>query len=184
MSRIHTPASIDTSPLASRAQLSAVEKSLGSVPNLFRLVGNSPAALKGYLGLSGALSGAKLDAKTQERIALAVAEIDRCDYCLSAHTYLGRNLAKLDDTEITANRNGASTDRKASAAVRFAAQIVKARGHVTNEELAAVTAAGFSDAEIVEIVLTVVLNTFTNYVNEVAKTEIDFPVVSARPVAA
>ena len=184
MPRLHTPGSIDTSPAASRAQLSAVEKSLGSVPNLFRLVGNSPAALKGYLGLGSALSDAKLDAKTQERIALAVAEIDRCDYCLSAHTYLGRHVAKLDDAEITANRNAASNDPKAAAAVRFAAQVVKARGHVTNEEVAAVSAAGFGEAEIVEIVLAVALNTFTNYVNEVAKTEIDFPLISARSVAA
>jgi len=184
MSRIHTPASVEAFPQGSRAQLSAVAKNLGSVPNLFRLVGNSPAALKGYLGLSNALSGAELDAKTQERIALAVAEINGCGYCLSAHTYLGRNVAKLDDAEITANRNGASSDPKASAAVRFAAQIVNTRGHVIDEELAAVTDAGFSAAEIVEIVLTVALNTFTNYVNEVAKTEIDFPVVTTRRAAA
>ena len=94
MSRIHTPASVEAFPQGSRTQLSAVAKSLGSVPNLFRLVGNSPAALKGYLGLGNALSGARLDAKTQERIALAVAEINGCGYCLSAHTYLGRNVAK------------------------------------------------------------------------------------------
>jgi alkylhydroperoxidase family enzyme len=90
----------------------------------------------------------------------------------------------VDDAEITANRNGASSDPKASAAVRFAAQIVNARGHVTDEELAAVSDAGFSPAEIVEIVLTVALNTFTNYVNEVAKTDIDFPVVSTHRAAA
>jgi AhpD family alkylhydroperoxidase len=141
-------------------------------------------ALKGYLGLGSALSSAQLDVKTQERVVLAVAEINGCDYCLSAHTYLGRNVAKLDDAEITANRNGTSSDLKASAAVRFAAQIVKARGHVTDEELAPVVAAGFSAAETVEIVLTVALNTFTNYINEVAKTEIDFPVVTTRRAAA
>jgi uncharacterized peroxidase-related enzyme len=184
MSRIPTPVSIDASPEASRAQLRAVEKSLGSVPNLFRLVASSPAALGGYLGLAGALSASKLDAKMQERIALAVAEINGCNYCLSAHTYLGRNVAKLDDAEITANRNGTSIDIKASAAVRFAAEIVHARGHVTDEQLAAVRAAGFGAAEIVEIVLAVALNTFTNYVNEVAKTDIDFPVVTARRVGA
>jgi uncharacterized peroxidase-related enzyme len=184
MPRIRTPASVDASPQGSREQLNAVAKTLGSVPNLFRLVGNSPAALMGYLGLGNALSGAQLDVKTQERIALAVAEINGCGYCLSAHTYLGRNVAKLDDAEITANRNGASSDPKASAAVRFAAQIVNTRGHVTDEDLAAVTDAGFGAAEIVEIALTVALNTFTNYINEVAKTEIDFPVVTTRRAAA
>ena len=184
MSRIHTPATVEASPEQARASLTAVGKSLGVVPNLFRVVANSPAALKGYLGIGAALSGAKLDAQTQERIALAVAELNGCDYCLSAHTYLGRNVAKLDDAEITANRNGASNDIRANAAVKFAAQIVAARGHVSNEQLAAVKAAGYGDAEVIEIVLAVALNTFTNYVNEVAKTDIDFPVVTTRRNAA
>ena len=184
MSRVSVPASVDAAPQAARASLSAVGKSLGVVPNLFRLVALSPAALKGYLGIGSALSGATLDGKTQERIALAVAEINGCGYCLSAHTYLARNVANLDDAEITANRNGASNDLKADAAVRFAASLVSSRGHVTDRELVAVRAAGYSDAELVEIVLTVALNTFTNYVNEVAQTPIDFPVVSARRAAA
>ena len=178
MSRLHTPQDVNASPEGSRAQLNAVGKSLGSVPNLFRLVGNSPAALKGYLGLGAALSSAKLDAPTQERIALAIAEVNGCGYCLSAHTYLARNVAHLDDAEISANRNGASQDPRADAAVRFAAQVVRARGHVTGDQLDALKGAGYGDAEIVEIVLTVALNTFTNYINEVAKTEIDFPVVA------
>ena len=184
MSRIKIPANVQSAPEGSRAQLEAVGKSLGVVPNLFRVVGNSPAALKGYLGMSAALSGAALDARTQERIALALAEINGCDYCLSAHTFLGRKVAKLDDAEITANRNGASNDPKASAAVRFAAEIVKQRGHVADEAVAAVKAAGYGDAEIVEIVLAVALNTFTNYVNEVAQTAIDFPTIHARRAAA
>jgi uncharacterized peroxidase-related enzyme len=184
MSRLTIPASVETSPDASRAALQAVAKSLGSVPNLFRLVGNSPAALKGYLGLGAAVSSSSIDAKTQERIALAVAELNGCDYCASAHTYLGRNVAKLDDAEITANRNGSSNDPKAAAAVRFAVQVVQNRGHVSAEQLSAAKAAGFSDAAVIEIVLAVALNTFTNYVNEVAKTDIDFPVVTTRRLVA
>jgi uncharacterized peroxidase-related enzyme len=180
MSRLHTPTTVETSPEASRASLHAVARSLGSVPNLFRVVGNSPAALKGYLGLGGAVAASSLDARTQERLALVVAQTNGCDYCLSAHTYLGRNVAGLDDAEITANRNGTSNDPQAAAAVRFAAQVVEARGHVTDEQLAAVRTAGFNDAAVVEILLAVALNTFTNYVNEVARTDIDFPVVSAR----
>ena len=88
-----------------------------------RVLGNSPAALGGYLALSGALAKGALGAKTGERIALAIAEINACGYCLAAHTYLGRNVAKLDDAEIAANRNGASNDPKADAAVRFAASV-------------------------------------------------------------
>ncbi|WP_036261821.1 carboxymuconolactone decarboxylase family protein [Methylocapsa aurea] len=183
MSRIPTPATIDAAPAASQPLLEAVKKQLGVVPNLFRLVSNSPAALEGYLGLSGALSKGALPAATRERIALAVAEINGCDYCLSAHTYLGKNLAKLDDAEITANRNGASNDPKADAAVRFAAKIVRERGHVSEDDVRAVKLAGYDDAQVIEIVLHVALNTWTNYINEVAKTVIDFPVVAARKAA-
>jgi uncharacterized peroxidase-related enzyme len=184
MSRIPTPATIDATPSASQPLLEAVKKQFGVVPNLFRLVSNSPAALEGYLGLAGALNKGKLPAQTRERIALAVAEINGCNYCLSAHTYLGKNLAKLDDAEITANRNGASNDPKADAAVRFAAKVARERGHVSEDNVRAVKAAGYDDGQVIEIVLHVALNTWTNYINEVAKTEIDFPVVAARSKAA
>ena len=183
MSRIATPASIEASPAASQPLLQAVKKQLGVVPNLFRVVGNSPAALEGYLGLNGALGKGKLDGKTRERIALAVAEINGCGYCLAAHSYLAKNLAKLDDAEIAANSGGGSNDPKADAAVAFAATIVRERGHVAASDLEAVRAAGYGDAEIIEIVLHVALNTLTNYVNEVAGTDIDFPVVAARSAA-
>jgi uncharacterized peroxidase-related enzyme len=183
MSRINTPASIGAAPAAAKPMLEAVKKQIGSVPNLFRVIANSPAGLEGYLGLNGALSKGSLDAKTHERIAIVVAEINGCDYCLSAHTYLGKNVAKLDDAEITANRSGASNDLKADAALRFAVKVVNARGHVSDADVVAVRAAGFDDGEIVEIVLHVALNTLTNYVNEVAKTDIDFPVVALRNAA-
>jgi uncharacterized peroxidase-related enzyme len=183
MSRINTPASIEASPAAAQPLLEAVKKQIGSAPNLFRVLANSPAGLEGYLGLNGALAKGELDAKTRERIAIAVAELNGCSYCLSAHTYIGKNVAKLDDAEIAANRAGASNDSKADAAVRFAAKVVNARGHVSDADLATVKAAGFNDAQIVEIVLHVALNTLTNYVNEVAKTEIDFPLVATRKAA-
>ena len=179
MPRLPTPASIEASPAAARPLLHAVEKQLGVVPNLFRVVGNSPAALEGYLGLNGALGKGELEAATRERIALAVAEVNGCDYCLSAHTYLGKNLAKLSEAEIAANREGMSSDSKADAAVRFAVKLVKTRGHVSDADVQAVKKAGYNDAQVIEIVLHVALNTLTNYVNEVAKTEIDFPVVTA-----
>src|SRR3974390_2026794 len=180
MPRLLPPASIEASPAAAQPLLHAVEKQLGVVPNLFRVVGNSPAALEGYLGLNGALGKGELEAATRERIALAVAEVNACDYCLSAHPYLGKNLAKLSEAEIAANRDGMSTDSKADAAVRFAVKLVKARGHVSDADGQAVKKAGYNDAQVIEIVLHVALNTLTNYVNEVAKTEIDFPVLTAK----
>ena len=184
MSRIPTPATIEDAPAASRPLLEGVKKQLGSVPNMFRLISNSPAALEGYLGLSGALNKGALPAQTRERIALAVAEINDCTYCLSAHTYLGKNLAKLDDAEIAANRSGASNDPKADAAVRFAVKVVNARGHVTGDDLTAVKSAGYDDAQVIEIVLHVALNTWTNYFNEVAQTDVDFPLVQTARRAA
>lgn len=183
MSRITTPPTVEASPAAAQPLLNSVKTMLGSVPNLFRMVANSPAALEGYLGLNGALAKGSLDARTRERIALAVAEVNECGYCLAAHAYLGKNFAKLDPAEISANRNGGSTDPKAAAAVRFAVAVTRARGHVTNADFDAVKAAGYSEAEIIEIVLHVALNTLTNYINVVAQTDIDFPVAPARLVA-
>ena len=179
MSRIAIPATIETVPVASQPLLNVVKKQLGSAPNLFRLVANSPAALEGYVSLSGALAKGALPAATRERIALAVAEINGCDYCLSAHTYLGQHVAKLDAAEMAANRAGGSNDPHANAAVRFAAQVARARGHVSDADLAAVRSAGYDAAQIVEIVQHVALNTWTNYINEVGKTDIDFPVAQA-----
>ena len=112
-----------------------------------------------------------------------MAEINGCDYCLSAHTYLGTHLAKLDGDEIAANRDGRSNDAKADAAVRFAAAVAHQRGRVSAAELQAVRDAGYSDPQIIEIVQHVALNVWTNYLNNVAQTEIDFPVATARKAA-
>lgn len=183
MTRINTPASVAAAPERARPLLEAVRKQLGVVPNLFRMVANSPAALEGYLGLSGALARGALPAPTRERIALAVAEYNGCDYCLSAHTYLGQHVAKLDDAEMAANRAGTSGDAKAAAAVGFALEVLRNRGHVSDAAIAAVRAAGHDDAQIVEIVQHVALNSWTNYINSVARTVIDFPVVHARQAA-
>ena len=181
MSRLTIPAREDAL-LKSQPLLDAVEKQLGVVPNLFRLMGSSTAALEGYLGLNGAL-GRTLDAKTRERIALAVAQANGCDYCLSAHTYLGLNLAKIDDTEIALNRAGHSGDAKADAALVFARKVLDTRGRVSDADLAAVRLAGFSEPQVIEIVASVALNVLTNYVNNVAQTDIDFPVVLAAQAA-
>lgn len=181
MSRLTIPAR-EAAPATSQPLLDAVQKSLGVVPNLFRLVSQSTAALSGLLGLNGALSNA-LDARTRERIALAVAQVNGCDYCLSAHSYLGLNVAKLDAAEIAMNRRGHSGDPRADAAVVFAAKVASQRGQVGDADIAAVKLAGYTEAQIVEIVGLVALNVFTNFVNNVAETEIDFPVVRAAEAA-
>lgn len=179
MSRIPTPVRIEDAPEASRPVLEAIQKQIGSLPNIFRLVSNSPAALNGLTALQGALGKGKLPPATRERIALAVAEANGCDYCLSAHTDTGAKFAKLDDGEILANRRGTSLDAKAAAAVEFARSLTLSRGAVPASAIETVRAAGYSDGEILEIIAHVALNTFTNYVNEALGTEIDFPRIAA-----
>src|SRR5262249_24329100 len=182
MSRIATPDIADT-PAASQPLLAVVKKQLRVAPNPFRVISNSPAALQRHLGLHRAVSNGTLSPATRERIAIAVAEIDGCDYCLSAHTYIGRNLLRLDDAELAANRDGASNDPKADAAVRFAATVVRKRGRVNDDDIRAVKLAGYDDATVVEIVQDVALNIWGNYLNEDAQSHIDFPVVKPRKAA-
>ena len=175
MSRLSIPTK-ETAPAASQPLLDAVQNSLGSVPNLFRLMSVSPATLEGFLGLHGAL-GKTLDLKTRQRIAIAVAEVNGCDYCLSAHTYIGLNLAKMDADELELNRRGRSNDPQADEAVRFAAKVAQTRGNVDAADLAALRGAGHTDTQIIDIVANVAVNVLTNFLNNVADTEIDFPVL-------
>ena len=171
MSRITIPTP-ESAPAASKPLLDGVLKKLGVVPNVFRVASLSPAALEALLGLSGPLTRT-LDV----RIAIAVAQENSCDYCLSAHTYLGLNLAKNTPEDAALARKGSSTDAKAAAAVRFAVEVDKTRGGVSDADIAAVKDAGYSEAQIVEIVALVVENVFTNFLNRVAETDIDFPVL-------
>jgi uncharacterized peroxidase-related enzyme len=181
MSRLSIPTR-EEAPAASQPMLDAVHKQLGVVPNMFRLIAQSPVALQGFAANNGALTKA-LDVKTRERIALAVAQVNGCDYCLSAHTYLGLNLAKISPEKIALNRHGESGDAKGNAAVKFAARVVRERGHVSDDDIKAVRDAGFSDGQIVEIISVTAENIFTNLLNTVAETDIDFPVVRAAEAA-
>jgi len=177
MSRI---AALDPAAAEPKAKslLDGVEKSLGVTPNLFRVAAQSPAALEGLLSLSGALGHGALRPRVREAIALAVAEANACDYCLSVHTVLGRG-AGLSDAEITAAREARAEDAQSNAILRFARLLVVNRGHATDSDLDVLRQAGLSEGEIVEVVANVVVNLFTNYLNHVAGTEIDFPVVHA-----
>jgi uncharacterized peroxidase-related enzyme len=162
----------------------AINGKLGMVPNMMRTMGNSPALLEGYLNFSGALGAGTLGAKTGELIALAVAESNQCDYCLSAHTYIGANLAGIDADALTAARDGHSATAKTNAALLFAKTLVSKKGLVSNEDVNYIKAAGFTEGEIGEIVGHVALNILTNYFNNTANTAIDFPVVHALETAA
>lgn len=183
MSRIPTPSSIEAAPAAAHDALNAVKAKLGKAPNIYLLAATSPAALEGLLSLSGALGKGALDAATRERIALAIANVNGCDYCNSAHTFIAKNVAKLSDDEIVKAREGRSSDAKADAAVRLARKIAVERGAVSDADIAEARKAGLSGAELVEVVANVAANIFTNYLNDVFKTPVDFPAIPAKRAA-
>lgn len=167
----------DAAPAKTAELLAAVKRQMGGVPNILATMARSPAALGGYLGLAGALAGGSLDPRLREQLALVVAGTNGCDYCASAHSALGRKQGLASD-ELARNLSGESADPRTRAALAFARQVLASRGKVADADLAAVREAGFDDEQIVEIVAHTALNTFTNYFNHVADTEIDFPLVS------
>ncbi len=172
-----------------RQILDGVNARLGVVPNLFRVLAQSPAALEGYSSLSAALGAGRFDARLREQIALAVAETNLCGYCLSAHTAIGHK-AGLTDEQIAAARQASAGDARTDAVLKLARAVVVRRGELGDAELAQARAAGLDDGAIVETVAHVALNIFTNYVNHVARTVVDFPEVkpglagAASPAAA
>jgi len=181
MSRIQ-PVNPETAGPRVRELLGAVEQQLGVVPNLFKLLAHSPAALRAYVGQTEALAGGVLDRKLREQIAIATAGANQCDYCASAHTLLGKR-AGLADAELEQNLLGTSSDPRAQAALAFARAIVEQRGRVDDADLERVRDAGFGNAEIVEIIAHVGMNLFTNYFNNAAETDIDFPLIHTRKAA-
>ncbi len=163
-----------------RDLLDAVKGKLGLVPNMTRAMANAPAVLDGYLQLSGALGKGTLPAKAREQIALAVAQANECDYCLAAHSTIGRMVGLTAD-QIRDSRLGTAVDPKADALIRFALRVLETRGQVGDPDLDDVRGAGFDDAAIAEVVANVALHVFTNYFNRMADTDLDFP--KAEPIA-
>jgi uncharacterized peroxidase-related enzyme len=160
-----------------RSLLSDVQKKLGLVPNMTRVMANSPATLEAYIQFSSALEGGSLDAKCRERIALETAEANRCEYCLSAHSAIGK-MVGLDDSEILDSRQARAKDAKAKAALHFSRLILEARGAVSEADIEAARRGGLTDGELAEVVGLTVLNIFTNYFNTAFQVDIDFPRVS------
>ncbi|MBX9623315.1 MAG: carboxymuconolactone decarboxylase family protein [Gemmataceae bacterium] len=173
MTRI-TPIDLQAAEGRAKELLDAVKGKLGMVPNMTRAMAASPAVLDAYVGFSGALARGVLSPGVREQLALVVGETNHCDYCVAAHTALGKR-AGLSDQDILDGRRGAAADPKAAALVRFARAVVDKRGQVDDADLAAVREAGAGDAEVAEVVAHVALNVFTNYFNTVAGTPIDFP---------
>ncbi|MCO7630895.1 peroxidase-related enzyme [Pseudomonas guariconensis] len=168
MTRI-TALSLDQAPAGSRTALEGIQKSLGFIPNAFRTLAHSPAALNGYLGLAQALGKSSLSAAEREVVALATSQINGCDYCLAAHSFFATK-AGLSDEAISQAREGTL-----SAVATLAHQITESRGQLSDAQIAAAREAGLTDSKIVEVIAQVTLLTLTNYLNNVATTDIDFP---------
>ena len=168
----------ETTTGTSKELFDAVNKKLGFIPNLSKVFWNSPATLKAYFRLGESAGIGNFNAKLREQLALAIAEENSCNYCLSAHTAVGK-MNGLTEEQTEQNRQGISEDAKVQAGLQFAQLVTKNRGVVSNEELQAVKGAGYSDGDVLEIVLNVVSNTLTNYVNHIAETDVDFPKVEA-----
>lgn len=175
MARIQ-PLTVDTASPQGTEILKAIKGKIGMIPNLYATMAHSPAALGAALAFGDAMGQSVLSAKVKEQLALAIAGANTCDYCASAHTAIGK-MSGLEAEELSSNLAGNASDPKVQALLTLAKAIVVSRGNVSEAELGAAREAGVSDAEIVEVVATVAINTFTNYFNHIAATEIDFPVV-------
>jgi len=160
-----------------KALLDAIQGQLGMVPNFLKVFANSPVALQAFLGLHGVANAGSLSPQTRERIALALAQQNTCEYCLSAHTAIGRK-AGLSGEEIAAARAGNSEDAKAAVAVKLARSLVEHKGEISTAELIEAREAGYSDADIVEIITHVGMNLLTNILGKASRMDIDFPKVA------
>lgn len=175
MSRIN-PLTPDAVAGETKERFAQVQQKLGRVPNLMQTLGHSAAALSGYLSLNDALSRGDLSAKDRERIALAVAEYNGCGYCLAAHSAIGK-MVGLNPNQIIESRRGQASDSKAAALLRFVHRVLESNGQIDDADLDGFRAAGYSDGEVAEVIAHISLSVLTNFFNNVAKTEIDFPAV-------
>jgi uncharacterized peroxidase-related enzyme len=181
MSRLQV---IDPSTASGKAKdlLDAVKSKLGFVHNMAKVMANSPEVLEAYLGFNGALSAGLLNPKVREQIALLTAQHNHCNYCLSAHTAIGK-MVGLNQEQIVASRHGQGGSEKATAALTFANRVLETKGQINESDIQSVRAAGLSDGEIAEIIAHVALNVFTNYFNIATDVDIDFPKVSHSEIA-
>jgi uncharacterized peroxidase-related enzyme len=174
MSRVNL--NTDQAPAASQPILRQIHQAFGATPNMFKAVANSPAALQSMWGAFGALSAGKLGAKLGEQIAVAIANRNRCEYCLAAHTVLGQQVGATAD-EMAAAQIGLSEDPRTAAALRFALKVVSERAQVSDGDVAELQEFGFDDEQVVEIMAHAALNLYTNYINVALDIPVDFPTV-------
>ncbi len=162
--------------------LDSVKSQMGGVPNIFSTLAQSPVALEAFLNFNTALGQGVLPASLREQIALTVAGKNQCDYCASAHTLLGKG-AGINEEELEKNLHGTSDNENTHAVLNFTQKVVDNRGGISDADVDELRNAGYGDGAIIEIIAHIAINTFTNYFNRIAQTEIDFPVVNTNNVA-
>lgn len=177
MSRVNLES--QSAPAASQPLLAQIQQAFGATPNMFKAVANSPAALQSMWAAFGALGKGSLGARLGEQIAVAIANRNRCEYCLAAHTVLGQN-AGASAADMAAAQVGTSSDARTAAALDFALKVVERRAQVDDTDIARLREAGFDDGQVVEILAHVALNLFTNYINVALDIPVDFPRVALK----
>lgn len=175
MSRVST----DNTPAASQAVMAQIHSAFGATPHMFKAVANSPAALHSMWAAFGALGKGSLGAKLGEQLAVAIANYNRCEYCLAAHTVLGQK-AGASLADMSAAQVGHSGDAKTAAALAFALKVVAQRAQISDADIASLHQVGFGDEQVVEIIAHVALNLFTNYINVALDVPVDFPKVALK----
>jgi uncharacterized peroxidase-related enzyme len=171
-------ASLDDVPVGVQRILDNVGAQLGFVPNMFKTMASNPAVLEAVTTLQGNLSRV-LDAKTRHSVALAVSEVNGCDYCLAMHAYVSSEFGRMSGDDIALGRAGSSVDPKRAAGACFARRVVESRGQVSDADLEAVRGAGYTDPQILAIVAVAVQALFTNFINNVNQTDVDIPAVDS-----
>jgi len=170
--------SLEQAPEKSKHSLESIKKKFGKIPNIFAIMAYSPSTLEAFLSFKETLSKGELTSNEQEAIALAVAQQNKCDYCLAAHSAVSKSLG-ISQEEILRNRKGDSTDSRVEALLDLTRNIVATNGNPSEGNIDAFISAGYSKGVLLEVIGFVGLNLFTNYVNHIAKTPIDFPKVEA-----
>ena len=170
------PLTVENAPEASKPILENIKSRLGRIPNIYATAAHSPAALKGLTTLTSALAGGKLEGIPSEAVSLCVSQEHGCHYCTAAHTALAKRQGATDEQAL-GYRQGKADDPKIQALLDFATAVVKNRGQVSDDDVQKAKDAGFAEADLLEAIGIVVLNTFTNYINALVKTDLDFPKV-------
>lgn len=152
----------------------AIEQKVGMLPNLYATMANSPNLLQGFLAFEAILKEGDFSSKENEAIALAVSQENNCNYCLSAHSTIGKMVGYTDE-EVIDIRKGTTSDSKLNALLTLTRELTEKRGKASNEAIEAFLSAGYTHKAFAELIGMVAIRSITNYIFSNGDFEIDFP---------